>query len=265
MRNVVLQAAMVLVCLMGVPLGGANTVVEKKQIAVPGIFVGMSSNDLSKIYPRSYARTYRRMEGQERITFNHPLNDRPRAIITFYLDDGLLREWHLNDRAEAAAEYMSEFSSPTFAQGEGKIHEAIKNVLERMPLEAFIQVTDRRRPIIYTETWDSGTARFANSSEFLVAQDDVMCCQDGFTLIKLSMGLNAAETPDAITGIVAHETAHRVFDHIKNGQVDCNAERQANALIKKWGFGKEFKKASELFGHREGDPAPCQEKTAQKE
>jgi hypothetical protein len=254
MHNIIL--IILAVCMLGVP---ARAEVEKKPVDITGVFVGMSQNDLSKIYPRAYARTYRRMEGEERITFNYPSEDKPRDLVTFYFDDGLLKEWYLNDRVEVAEEYMSEFSSPTFGVDGGKIHKAIKDVLVRMPLTEFMKVTERRRPIIYTETWDSGTARFANSSEFMVGEDDIICCQDGFTLIKLSMGLNAAKTPDAIKGIVAHETAHRVFEHIKTGNTGCNAERQANALIKKWGFAKEFKEASELFGHQEGDPAPCQE------
>ena len=59
--------------------------------------------------------------------------------------------------------------------------------------------------------------------------------------------------------MVAHEMAHRVLEHIRKGNVNCDAERQSNALIKKWGFKKEFKEASGLFGQKKGDPAACQE------
>ncbi len=79
-------------------------------------------------------------------------------------------------------------------------------------------------------------------------------------MIKLSMGLGIAKTPSAIEGVVAHELAHRVLDHVRNGKVSCQAEREANALIKQWGFKKEFQEASRLFGHRQGDPASCQDK-----
>ena len=41
--------------------------------------------------------------------------------------------------------------------------------------------------------------------------------------------------------------------------MNCNAERASNRLIKKWGFAKEFKEASDLFGQKKGDPAACQE------
>ena len=76
----------------------------------------------------------------------------------------------------------------------------------------------------------------------------------------MGLGLAQAKTSDAIEGVVAHELAHRVLDHIRQGHTDCDAERAANALIKTWGFTKEFEEASKMFGHKEGDPAPCQEK-----
>lgn len=55
-------------------------------------------------------------------------------------------------------------------------------------------------------------------------------------------------TPAAIEGIVAHELAHRVLEHIQRGHVSCTAEREANQLIKSWGFGEEYKSASAEFG-----------------
>jgi len=160
------------------------------------------------------------------------------------------------DRPEVIREYLAEFC---FYQEPSLIYQAIKDVLLRMPYKDFLNVTNRQRPILFTEFYDSGTARFASSSEFMVAKDAPPCCQEGFTIIKLGMGLGLAKTPGPIEGVVAHEIAHRVLDSIRKGNVNCDAERAANHLIIKWGFKKEFKEASRLFGQKKGDPAACQE------
>jgi hypothetical protein len=222
---------------------------------IEDVYKDMAQSEFYKVYPKQKARSYRQNNHEQWITYNHR-----RGIVSFHVVDGKVRDWEINDRQEAINEYVPEFVSGQFAQDDAKIGRAIEDVLKRMPFEDFLKVTDRRRPVIFTETWDSGTARFANSTEFVVGEDDIACCQEGFTLLKLSLSLNQAKTPDAIKGIVAHELAHRVLDHIKNGHVSCNAEREANALIQKWGFKKELKEAGQLFGHKEGDPAPCQEK-----
>jgi len=162
----------------------------------------------------------------------------------------------LHDRSETIKEYLGEFC---FYQPPSLIYEAIWDVLQRMPYKDFLNVTNRQRPVLFTEFYDSGTARFASSSEFIVPEDAPPCCKEGFTLIKLGMALGLAKTPGPIEGVVAHELAHRVLDHIRKGNVNCDAERASNALIRKWGFKKEFKEASELFGQKKGDPAACQE------
>ena len=167
----------------------------------------------------------------------------------------------VQDRNKAIDQYLEEFCSPDL-RNIPKFDTAIKDVLRRIPKDAFLIVMDRRRPVIFTEIFDSGTARFAGSSEFIVLPQDKPCCSEGFTILKLSMGLGQAKDPAAIEGIIAHELAHRVLDHIRRGHVSCQAEREANALIKQWGFGKEFKEASKTFGQRKGDPAGCQEKTS---
>lgn len=159
-----------------------------------------------------------------------------------------------NDRARAVEQYLNEFCS---LQGFPVIYTAIKDVLQRIPDEDFLKITDRRRPVLFTEFYDSGTARFASSQEFIVSKDDRPCCQEGFTIIKLGLGLGKSKTPGPIEGVVAHELAHRVLDHIRQGHVDCDAERAANALVKQWGFAKEFKEAGKMFGQRKGDPAAC--------
>lgn len=165
--------------------------------------------------------------------------------------------WAGEDRAAAAEKYLEEFCS---LQRFPVIYQAIKSVLEKMPREDFLKVTDRRRPAIFVEFYDTGTARFASSQEFIISKKEESCCEEGFTLVKLGLGLGKAETPGPIEGIIAHELAHRVLDHIRQGHTDCSAEREANALIKQWGFGEEFKQAGEMFGSMEGDPAACQER-----
>lgn len=162
------------------------------------------------------------------------------------------------DRTTQAEAYLSEFASPAF-KNIPKIYTALKNVLVRMPYEDYLKVTDRSRPIFFTEVYDAGTAQYANSAEIIAEEGEEPCCQKGFTMIKLSVGLAKAKDSKAIEGVVAHEVAHRVLDHVKKGRVNCAAEREANALIRQWGFGGEFKQASKTFGSRKGDPAACQE------
>jgi hypothetical protein len=164
---------------------------------------------------------------------------------------------HAQDRSKAIEQYLHEFCS---LQDFPVIFAAIKNVLERIPPEDFLNVTDRNRPVIFTEFYDSGTARFASSQEFMVSKNDPPCCAEGFTLVKLGLGLGIAKDPRPIEGVIAHELAHRILDHIRKERVSCNAEREANALIKKWGFKEEFQEANKMFGQRKGDPAACQEK-----
>ncbi len=165
----------------------------------------------------------------------------------------------VNAQPRGVEKYLDEFCS---LQDFPMIYTAIKNVLQKIPYEDFLKVTDRRRPVLFVEFYDSGTARFASSQEFIVSKDDQPCCQEGFTIIKLGLGLGKAKNSDPVEGVVAHELAHRVLDHVRKGHTDCDAERTANALVKKWGFMKEFKKASKVFGQRQGDPASCQEKRA---
>jgi hypothetical protein len=168
----------------------------------------------------------------------------------------------IDDRVQMVEKYLDEFCS---LQEVPIIYAAIKNVLAKMPYKDFLKATNRRRPVLFVGFSDSGTARFASSQEFIVSKGDKPCCQEGFTIIKLGFGLAQAKTSDAIEGVVAHELAHRILDHIRQGHTDCDAERAANALIKTWGFTKEFEEASKMFGHKEGDPAPCQEKEGKPE
>jgi len=229
---------------------------QKDKIGIHGVFVGMEEGDFLAIYPQNKIRDFRHEGTHDWLTYNEPLDDSFNELVTFLFQDEKLESWKLNDRPEIVREYLSEFS---FYQDPSVIFQGIREVLLRMPYKDYLYVTNRQRPIIFTEFYDSGTARFASSSEFIVSKDDPPCCTEGFTIIKLGMSLGLSKTPGPIEGVVAHEIAHRVLEHIKNGDVSCDAERASNRLIKKWGFRKEFKEASELFGQKKGDPAGCQE------
>ena len=161
-------------------------------------------------------------------------------------------------RAKAVDAYLDEFSTQSFK--ESKIGPAIRAVMMRMPADALKIMMNRRRPVLFVEVYSSGTARFASSSEVMVTAKDKLAFQEGMTLIRISDAL-AGGSSEAIMGIVAHEIAHRVLDHIRQNHVSCQAEKEANRLIKSWGFTKEFEAASQEFGQaKEGQNiAGCKE------
>ena len=47
----------------------------------------------------------------------------------------------------------------------------------------------------------------------------------GLLLVKLGLSLGISQTQEPIEAVVAHELAHRVLDHIRKGNVNCDAER----------------------------------------
>ena len=227
-----------------------------QDLAVHGVTVGMTQETFLQVYPKDDLRNLRHEDSRVWLTYNVPLDDPFHDVITFYFENEKLVSWKLNDRPEVVKEYLAEFC---FYQDPDVIYRATREVLLRMPYKDFLNVTNRRRPAIFTEFYNEGTARFASSSEFILTKDDPPCCKEGFTIVKLGMGLGLAKTPGPVEGVVAHELAHRVLDSIRKGNVNCDAERAANRLIQKWGFKEEFKEASQLFGQRKGDPAGCQE------
>lgn len=229
---------------------------QKDDAGIHGVFIGMEQGDFLKIYPEHKLRDFRHEGVNDWLTYNEPIDDPLHEVVTFYFQNEKLTQWKLNDRPEVVKEYLGEFC---FYQDPSVIYQAVREVLLRMPYKDFLNVTDRQRPVLFTEFYLEGTARFASSSEFIVTPDDPPCCKEGFTIVKLGMSLGLAKTPGPIEGVVAHELAHRVLDSIRKGNVNCDAERAANALIIKWGFKKEFKEASQLFGQKKGDPAGCQE------
>ncbi len=233
---------------------------EKASVRIHGVSVGMSKAEFFGVYPKKNARTYRQKGDEEWLTYAQPLEGPSQDTITFHIQGGNVREWKLGERREVIDEYLGEFCSQGILQSP-KMHAAVQDVLERLPLDAFLRVTDRRRPVLFTEYYDSGTARFANSSEIITTENDVPSFEEGLTIIKLSTALDEAVTPLPIEGIIAHELAHRVLEHVRKGNVNCAAEREANALVKRWGFTKEYAEASKAFGrHKSGDTASCQEK-----
>ena len=162
------------------------------------------------------------------------------------------------DRVKAVDAYLAEFSS--FDPVNSKIGKAIHEVLMRMPSQVLTIMMDRRRPVLFIGVYSSGTARFASSGEVVMSDKDIPAFQQGMTLIKISDALEGGSS-EAIMGIVAHEIAHRVLDHIRQKHVSCQAEREANRRIKSWGFVKEFTAASKEFGQaKEGHGvAACQD------
>ncbi|MDE2223541.1 MAG: hypothetical protein KGK03_10785 [Candidatus Omnitrophica bacterium] len=224
--------------------------------ALAGITVGMSENDFWALYPKDHLRNFRHIGPDDWLTYNEPVDDPFDALITFHFNGDKLAAWKFNDRPEVVKEYLGEFC---FYQPPSLTYYALQDVLERMPYKDFLSATRRERPMLFTEFYNEGTARFASSSEFIVNSEYPPCCQEGFTIVKLGMSLGLAKTKGPIEGVVAHEIAHRVLDTIRKGNANCDGERRANRLIIKWGFGKEFKEASRLFGQKKGDPAGCQE------
>lgn len=162
-------------------------------------------------------------------------------------------------REKMVEAYLSEFCSGNFK--EGRIATAIRAVMMRLPPEALVTVMDRKRPVLFTEVYDEGTARFASSTDVIVTAKDVPAFQQGMTILKISTALEKGTT-EAVMGIVAHELAHRVLDNVRRGDVSCQAEREANRLIKSWGFTREYEAASLEYGHVKegGGVASCQEK-----
>ncbi len=241
----------------------ASALAQNPQPSLPKIHrvsVGMDKKSFAKIYPKLKARTYRQNANEQWLTFNDPLNGIAHDVITFHLKNDKVIDWKINNRAEVIDEYLGEFSSMAFKTAFPLIDKAIHDVLARIPFEDFLTVTDRRRPVLFTEVFDSGTAKFANSSEIISLPDDAPAFQDGLTIIKLSTGLEHASNQQAIEGVIAHELAHRVLEHAKHAKRSCAAEREANALIKKWGFSDEYNQASQTFGQKAvGQTISCQD------
>ncbi len=217
------------------------------------IKVGMAQDELFKFFPKVTARCYRESDGQMWITFDYKANEELDEVITFHLKDKLLLTWQLNDREENVTEYLSEFAPFGWPQMYPNLFRALKNVLVKLPSEAFFIVTNRKHPVVFTEYHTSGVARFANTSGIVSFPDDPPAFGEGLCIVKFSSELNASDDISAIEGVIFHELAHVVLGHLSAGSYTLDMEKDANHLVKDWGFGKEYAKAKEKFGsHAEG-------------
>lgn len=216
---------------------------------------GMSRKELFERYTKSKERTYRVDGKEEWISFNGIFTEDPYDIITVHLVDETVLDWNVDDRVEIVKEYMSEFCSKYFLHNASKIGIAIRTALERVPKDVFFAVTDRAKPVVFTETHYRGTGRLANSSDIWPLEGDPPTFTDGIWITKLSLELETAEDPGEIESIIAHELAHYILDNGKRigsdpGRVD-QYERESADLVQKWGFGEEMIKAYERFGEKE--------------
>ncbi|MBF0490148.1 MAG: hypothetical protein HQL15_05945 [Candidatus Omnitrophica bacterium] len=150
-------------------------------------------------------------------------------------------------REEKVKSYMEEFVSQGFKESQAKIYTAIQQCLRLIPEEAYKKITDRTFPVIFTEMPHFGGGRWANSSGVYVMPNDPPTFTKGIWIVKLNTQLNETQDVEEIEGIIFHELAHRVLDHVA-GAFDIDKEKQANRLVKKWGFERQFLKAKSSFG-----------------
>lgn len=211
---------------------------------------GLSKEKLVELYTKQEERTYRSDGSDEWITFNHRVEGQLISTITFTLRDNAVTAWNIGDRAEVVREYLSEFCSKAFIHKYQNIYKAIASVLENIPHDVFLAITDRARPVVFTEVHSSGTGRLANSADIIVLPDDPPTFAKGLWVIKLNTELNEADSFAQIEGVVAHELAHRALGHSADEDYDETIEMQANKLIIEWGFKEEFRQAGERFGTR---------------
>lgn len=162
-------------------------------------------------------------------------------------------------RQQGVQQYLGEFASGQFPSSYPQIYTALTHALEKLPEDIFLTLTDRDRPILFVVSMTSGIGRYANSTEFVMREDDPPTFQNGFYLVTLSDELDAAFDPLAIEGILFHEMAHRYLEHLKKAEFSCEMEREANRLVKQWGFEKEYQKASEIFGSKTEGDSPCKD------
>ncbi len=220
---------------------------EEAILAPDGVHRGISRDTLFTIFALTDERTYRVEGATEWITFNYRIADQVH-LLTVVLTDNVVIGWKYDNRAEVIEEYVSEFCSQAILASYPTIASAIRDVLLRLPFDIFLKVTDRARPMVFTEYHSDGAARYANSSDIYVLPADPPTFNTGIWLVKLNTILERPLDQAAVTGIVAHEIAHRVLEHSREDEYLETFERQANALICEWGFQEEFEKARTVFG-----------------
>lgn len=227
---------------------------------VPNVYVGMSQEEFENFYPVEESRTYRKDEdsGEEWVTFDYVYDFAPGLefferyetktydMVTFYFADEILLGWALNDREEIVREYLGEYCSQAFIYFIPKMYEAISNCMNKIPIEVFYEITDRSRPVLFTEVHYRGVSRFAATSNVISFEHDPPSFQKGFTLIKLSTEMADVGSVSAIEGVIYHELAHRYLVH-GGEQYKRDNEREANAMVVQWGLKDELQAAIETF------------------
>ena len=149
----------------------------------------------------------------------------------------------LAPRSERVKAYEKEFVSEGIRRFP-YLFNSVDEVLMRLPEEIFSKISRRENPVIFTEYFDSGKARLADSSAVKVLPEDPPTFTQGFYLIKLSSELE--RHPKAAKAVIAHEIAHHVtrYAHSKEGD---ELEKAANRLIRRWGFGRELQEARKVL------------------
>ncbi len=235
-----------------------SCVTTHDSLVVKGDFHNLSREDLLEHFSKDNLRSYTFAGNEESMTFNDASGHDHRAL-TFYLKNNTVSHWQMDDREEMAKQYLNEFASGNIFQSYPKIANALLNVLQKMPYDAYLQITERSRPILFIDYYTGGIAKYAGSLEFTMRETDPPTFMNGFWIIRLGDGLNEANDIKSIEGVIAHEIAHRVLENLKNtNSHPCEREIDANALVKEWGFSEEFQKASDEFGAKNETDSPCQ-------
>lgn len=226
---------------------------------------GKTKKELIKQFGKTNIFSYREEGNHLWISFYDKTE--PENLLTFHLLGDKTFDYTINDRPELVKEYLGEFASGNILGYFGNIRTALQSALGKLPNDVFLSVTERSRPTLFVDVYTTGIARYANALEFNMREDDAPVFQNGFYLIKLGDELDKVSDPQAIEGIIFHELAHRVLNHLNTQGESCDMEREANRMVKQWGFEKEFLKAKEAFGSKQkGDlPAgrqdsPCSDK-----
>ncbi len=143
--------------------------------------------------------------------------------------------------------YLHDFVSQAFQLSYPTIYKAIEVSLMGVPQEVLDKVNNADFPAIFVEMPHFGGGRWANSNGIFVEPHDPPTFTKGVWIIKLSTELEDAKDVDAVQGVVLHELAHFVLDH-HEGVFNQQHEKDANHLVRKWGFEEKFLKAREKFG-----------------
>ena len=162
--------------------------------------------------------------------------------------------------------YVHEYLDFAFGRGSDtsypKIYQAISNALNEIPEDVLEKVSNPKHPVVFTVNITTGIARWANSSEFDLTVNKEHAFDNGFYLIKLADELENTSDIESIEGIVLHELSHDYLDHLKREQFSCEMEKEANRLVKKWGFEEKFLKAKAAFGSKVQGDSPCRDEAA---